>query len=51
MAFNVLGMIGVEPQEGAAVHVIGGGIDPDYLVRFTAAHEHAGFDAVLVGYT
>ena len=51
MAFNVLGMIGVAPQEGAAVHVIGGGIDPDYLVRFTAAHEQAGFDAVLVGYT
>ena len=51
MTFNVLGMIGVAAQEGAAVHVIGGGIDPDYLVRFTAAHEQAGFDAVLVGYT
>ena len=51
MAFNVLGMIGVAPQEGAAVHVIGGGIDPDYLVRFTSAHEQAGFDAVLVGHT
>lgn len=51
MSFNVLGMIGVAEQSGAAVHVIGGGIDPDYLIRFTEAHEQAGFDAVLVGYS
>ncbi|MBF66820.1 MAG: alkanesulfonate monooxygenase [Gammaproteobacteria bacterium] len=51
MTFNVFGMIGVAATEGAAVHVIGGGIDPDYVVRFTEAHEQADFDAVLVGYT
>lgn len=55
MTFSVLGMIGVAPppaeSQGAAVHVIGGGVDPDYIVRFTEAHEQAGFDAVLVGYS
>ena len=51
MSIRILGMIGVAPTEGATVHVIGGGIDPDYLVRFARAHEDAGFDAVLVGYT
>ncbi len=53
MTFEFVGMIGVKPDAapGAAVHVIGGGIDKEYLVRFARAHEDAGFDRVLVGYT
>ena len=52
MPMNILGMIGVSPPGGGAtVHVIGGGIDREYLRRFAQAHEHAGFDSVLVGYT
>ena len=52
MPMNVLGMIGVErSQSDSTVHIIGGGIDPEYVVEFTKAHEEAGFDAVLVGHT
>ncbi|HKA53585.1 MAG TPA: LLM class flavin-dependent oxidoreductase, partial [Candidatus Binatia bacterium] len=52
MPINILGMIGVAPPAGGAtVHVIGGGIDPDYVCRFARVHEAAGFDAVLVGYS
>jgi alkanesulfonate monooxygenase len=52
MSINILGMIGVAPPSGGAtVHVIGGGIDRDYVCRFSRVHEAAGFDAVLVGYT
>jgi alkanesulfonate monooxygenase len=52
MPMNILGMIGVAPPGGdATVHVIGGGIDQAYLRRFAQAHEQAGFDSVLVGYT
>ena len=53
MALEIVGMIGVKPDgaPGASVHVIGGGIDTDYLVDFARAHEEAGFDRVLVGYT
>lgn len=52
MAVEFIGMIGVKPSEdNAAVHIIGGGISTDYLCDFTRAHEEAGFDQVLVGYT
>ena len=52
MPMNILGMIGVAPPGGGAtVHIIGGGIDREYLRRFAQAHEQAGFDSVLVGYT
>ena len=52
MPINILGMIGVAQSTGSAtVHVIGGGIDRDYVCRFSQVHENAGFDAVLVGYT
>ncbi len=52
MPINILGMIGVAPPAGGAtLHVIGGGIDRDYVCRFAQVHETAGFDAVLVGYT
>jgi alkanesulfonate monooxygenase len=48
-----VGMIGVRPEgaDGAAVHVIGGEIDLAWLRDFSRAHEQAGFDKVLVGYT
>jgi alkanesulfonate monooxygenase len=48
-----IGMIGVKPEgaEGASVHVIGGAIDTRWLRAFAQAHEGAGFDKVLVGYT
>ena len=52
MPVEFLGMIGVKPSESnAAMHIIGGGIDHDYLCRFTRAHEDSDFDGVLVGYT
>lgn len=46
-------MIGVKPEgaDGAAVHVIGGAVDTRWLRAFAQAHEQAGFDRVLVGYT
>ena len=52
MPINILGMIGVAPpDDGATVHIIGGGIDRDYIVRFSQAHERSGFDAVLIGHS
>lgn len=52
MPVRITGMIGVAPpRDDATVHVISGGISAAYLVRFAQAHEEAGFDLVLVGYT
>ncbi len=53
MPVEFIGMIGVKPEagDGAAVHVIGGDIDQRWLRDFARAHEQAGFDRVLVGYT
>jgi alkanesulfonate monooxygenase len=53
MPIEFIGMIGVRPEgaDGAAVHVIGGEIDPAWVRDFSQAHERAGFDKVLVGYT
>src|SRR2546425_6738896 len=53
MPIEFIGMIGVRPEgaDGAAVHVIGGAIDARWLRDFSRAHEAAGFDKVLVGYT
>jgi alkanesulfonate monooxygenase len=50
---EIIGMIGVKPEgaNGAAVHVIGGAVDTQWLRTFAQAHEKAGFDRVLVGYT
>jgi alkanesulfonate monooxygenase len=52
MPIEFIGMIGVKPEgaHGAAVHVIGGQIDPAWVRDFSQAHERAGFDKVLVGY-
>src|SRR5437764_5791867 len=53
MGIEFIGMIGVRPEgaDRAAVHVIGGEIDLAWLRDFARAHERAGFDKVLVGYT
>ncbi len=51
MPINIIGMIGVAPAAHTAVHVIGGGIDPEFLAGFARTHERSGFDAVLVGYS
>ena len=52
MGLKVIGMIGVAPpSDEATVHVINGGVSPRYLVDFAQAHDEAGFDLALVGYT
>lgn len=52
MPVEFIGMIGAQPDTpGASVHVIRGGVDPDWVRRFARAHEAAGFDRVLVGYS
>ncbi|MBM3219052.1 MAG: LLM class flavin-dependent oxidoreductase [Candidatus Rokubacteria bacterium] len=53
MPVEIIGMIGVKPEgaDGAAVHVIGGAVDTEWLRAFAQAHETSGFDRVLVGYT
>jgi alkanesulfonate monooxygenase len=51
MPLNIIGMIGVAAPGQSAVHVIGGGIDSQFLTLFAQTHEQSGFDAVLVGYS
>jgi alkanesulfonate monooxygenase len=52
MPINILGMIGVSaPANGATVHIVGGGIDAQYITNFSKAHEDSGFDAVLIGHS
>ena len=60
MPVRVIGMIGVAPPstngassngDGASVHVIRGGLSAEYLKTFAQAHDAAGFDLALVGYT
>lgn len=52
MPVRIVGMIGVTPPSGeASLHVIEGGLSPDYLTKFARAHDDAGFDLALVGYT
>ena len=52
MPVRVIGMIGVAPPaDGATVHIIKGGISAPYLKSYAQAHDKAGFDLALVGYT
>jgi alkanesulfonate monooxygenase len=45
-------MIGVTPPSNdATLHVIEGGLSPNYLTQFARAHDEAGFDLALVGHT
>src|SRR5215468_12117977 len=51
-AMRVIGMIGVTPPQSAAtLHVIEGGLSPNYVAEAASAHENSGFDLVLVGYS
>jgi alkanesulfonate monooxygenase len=52
MPVRIIGMIGVTPPTSdAALHVIEGGLNPGYLTQYARAHDDAGFDLALVGYT
>jgi alkanesulfonate monooxygenase len=52
MPIRLIGMIGVTPPKSAAtLHVIEGGLSPSYVTEAALAHEAAGFDLVLVGYS
>src|SRR5947207_13325065 len=52
MTARIIGMIGVTPpkQESTSL-VIEGEISPPFVVEFARAHDRAGFDMVLVGYS
>ena len=52
MPVRIIGMIGVTPPSSdATLHVIEGGLSPNYLTSFARAHDEAGFDLALVGYS
>src|SRR5882757_4563649 len=52
MPVRIIGMIGVTtPTSDAALHVIEGGLSTSYLTQYARAHDDAGFDLALVGYT
>ena len=47
MSIEFVGMIGTRPAsevEGAAVSIIGGSVDRDFVREFSRAHEDGGFD-------
>src|SRR5579863_5713518 len=52
MPIRIIGMIGVTPPSSdATLHVIEGGLSPNYVVEAARAHEASDFDLVLVGYS
>lgn len=52
MPITIIGMIGVTPPAGdVTLHVIEGALSPSYLAENARAHEAAGFDLALVGYS
>ncbi len=52
MPVRITGMIGVAPPSGeTTVHIITGGISKEYTRDFAQAHDKAGFDWALVGYS
>jgi alkanesulfonate monooxygenase len=52
MPARIIGMIGVTPpRKAATLLVIEGEISPPFVAEFAQAHEAAGFDMVLVGYS
>lgn len=52
MPVRITGMIGVAPPAGEnTVHIITGGISKEYTRDFAQAHDKAGFDWTLVGYS
>ena len=52
MPVRIIGMIGVAPPvSDATLHIIEGGLSASYVAEAARAHEAAGFDMVLVGYS
>lgn len=52
MPVRIIGMIGVTPpQSEATLLVIEGDISPPFILEFAQAHEAAGYDMALVGYS
>lgn len=52
MPVRIVGMIGVSPpQSDATLIVIEGAISPPFITEFAQAHEAAGYDMALVGYS
>jgi alkanesulfonate monooxygenase len=52
MPVRILGMIGVTPPASdAQLIIIEGALSPDYVAASARAHEAAGYDMALVGYT
>ncbi|HEX3937944.1 MAG TPA: LLM class flavin-dependent oxidoreductase [Xanthobacteraceae bacterium] len=52
MSIRIIGMIGVTPpSREPTLHVIEGGLVPHYVTEAARAHEQAGFDLALVGYS
>jgi len=52
MPARIIGMIGVAPPvSDATLHIIEGGLSGAYVAEAARAHEAAGFDMVLVGYS
>ncbi|MEU8174391.1 LLM class flavin-dependent oxidoreductase [Microbispora hainanensis] len=52
MPIEILGMVGTkDASETRGSFLDGPPIDTDYLIRFARAHEEAGFDRVLIGYS
>src|SRR6185436_16790094 len=52
MPARIIGMIGVAPpKQEPSLLVIEGEISPPFVVKFARAHEAAGFDMALVGYS
>lgn len=52
MPIRISGMIGVAPPpDENTVHIIAGGVSRDYTRDFARAHDTAGFDWTLVGYS
>ena len=50
MPVEFIGMIGTKNESEIRL-TAGPVIDPDYVRRFARAHEDAGFDRVLIGYS
>src|SRR5262249_59570017 len=52
MPARIIGMIGVSPpKQQSTLLVIEGEISPQFIAEFAQAHEAAGFDMALVGYS
>jgi alkanesulfonate monooxygenase len=52
MPARIIGMLGVtRPKSSSTLLVIEGELEPEFVVEFARAHETAGFDMALVGYS